>query len=285
MLSPFRRSTGKKISFLLPPIALAFASAAMGSTMNVTYDGQNGWNTYADPGSSSTFVSGPATPPIGTGSNQQNIGPNGNNATDVDTANYNGVQLSSLSTLSYSSYQQQNNGSQAIYLILSVNQSGTGTTDNDDLFFEPVYQNGAYHSTVSNSLIPNQCPGGGTNCAATGQWENWNALEGGFWSNRGTDSTGPSGPPLVTLSDYESQYPNATIVGLYLAAGQGATAWANFIGNVDNFQIAGTGPNGAFSDTVNFDPPTATPEPASFALMGSGLLLAGVFAKLRKRKA
>jgi hypothetical protein len=138
--------------------------------------------------------------------------------------------------------QQFSSGGQAPYLNLLIDLNNDGVA-HDQLFFEPVYQTGAF----TGDPIPNQ----GT--LVLGQWQTWDALVGGWWSlNAGT-----FGPPLVTLATYIAANPTATIVnaptgagGVRILAGFGAGAWDNFVGNVDAFTIGVSGN----STTYDFEP-------------------------------
>jgi hypothetical protein len=207
--------------------------------------GLQGWtqqhaNCNDDPNTGSqAFVVGPGTPPAGEGSLQYLIGSDGNSFETIRNPDYNNTTLNSLSNLSYSTYAAGGGaGGQAPYLLLNIDNDNDGTLD-DQLFFEPVYQNGTYSKIFADDTIPNQC-GANPACVTTGQWQNWNALVGGWWS--GNESAG--GPPLITLRRYAVEHPNARIVntntgagGFRIATGCGAGAWDNFDGNADNVLI------------------------------------------------
>src|SRR5690349_8804480 len=62
------------------------------------------WVQVADPGWTSNFTTGPASPPLGTGSAHFANTANGDNAGQIRSKGYNGVALSSLTALSYSTY-------------------------------------------------------------------------------------------------------------------------------------------------------------------------------------
>ena len=200
-----------------------------GNTVVVAPDDMDGWSTYEDPGSEVSFVEGPGDPPCGTGSAQFQIGPDGNEGAELFTSNFDGMLLADLTQLAYSTYVQGGgSGGQAPYIILTVDNNNDGRSD-DLLFFEPVYQTGAY----GGDPVPNQ----GT--VQEDVWQDWNARVGGWWSlNAGT-----FGPPLVTLDSYIAAHPDATLVSsggfgaVSIATGYGAGAWDNFIGNADCFTI------------------------------------------------
>ena len=179
-------------------------------------------------GADVSIVCGPGTPPLGATSAQLTVGANGNNSAQLRTGAYAGTLLSDLETLTYSTYVQGGgSGGQAPYIILNVDLDGNGTTD-DQLFFEPVYQTGAY----SGDPVPNQ------GNVAVGTWQTWDARNGGWWSLNASTF----GPPLVTLNSYIAANPNARIAataagGVRIVTGFGAGAWDNFVGNVDNVTI------------------------------------------------
>lgn len=191
-----------------------------------------------------TFVTGPATPPLGSGSLQFSVGANGDTFMTLRTTDLAGVSLSAITALQYSTFVQTPGagGGQAPYLLLDIDTDGDLTTTEDQLFFEPVYQDGTY----GGDPIPAQGP------LATGSWQLWDAHSGGWWSlNAGT-----FGPPLVTLANYITANPAARIAtpsaggGVRIAAGGGAGAWDGFVGNADKLVITVNG----VTTTYDFEP-------------------------------
>lgn len=201
-------------------------------------------------GTKGVFVTGPATPPLGTGSFEQTIGPDGDEADRIRTSAYDGVDLADIQQLEYSSYQQSFVSGQATYLVLRIDQDGNGSTD-DRLFFEPVYQNGTYSMVAGAGAIPNQGD------VVLNTWQTWDADAGGWWS----EDAGTFGPPLDTLAHYIADHPGAKLAtdapSVRLQAGGGAGAWDNFLGNMDEFIIRVN--DGVTDHTTTFDfEPTAT---------------------------
>jgi hypothetical protein len=194
-----------------------------------------GWTIQTDGGASAGYVQGPGTPPLGTGSGELKVGANGDDAAQFRQPGYAGTYLRDLTALRYSTYvSTTGSGGQAAYIIINIDFDNDGVLD-DQLFFEPVYQNGTY----SGDPVPNQC-GGDPLCVALNTWQTWDALHGGWWSLN--DAT--FGPPLRTLANYIALHPDARIInrtdgagGLRLVAGGGAGAWDNFVGNVDAFTV------------------------------------------------
>lgn len=235
---------------------LVVAGVALAATVVVHPGNMDGWAEDSTPLADVAFVNGPGTPPLGTGSAQFSVDASG--ATDAELRNglYDGLSLAGITQLEYSTYVQNNNGGQAVYIILNVDRDNNGTID-DLLFFEPVYQNGAYATLLYSAPVPNQC-GANPACVTLNTWQTWDADIGGWWSL--VDSAG--GPPLTTLSSYAAQYPGSVIRnaigptkgGVRLVAGFGGPAdWGNFLGNTDAFTINGT--------TYDFEltPPIVTP--------------------------
>src|SRR6185436_15380212 len=91
----------------------------------------HGWVPTASGTASTSFVVGPATPPVGEGSGQLSVGANGNSAAQFRQTTYNGVLLSDLTRLTYSTYTSNDGsapmiGDQTIYIILNVDFDGNG---------------------------------------------------------------------------------------------------------------------------------------------------------------
>jgi hypothetical protein len=221
-------------SLTLAPIVGVWASSS--TTLVVTPVNLQGWQpTNSGTAQPPSFVEGPGTPPLPTGSAQLEVGSDGDSAAQLRHPGYAGTKLSDLTSLSYSTYvQQTGSGGQAPYILLNIDTDNNGSID-DQLFFEPVYQTGTY----SGDTVPDQCAGV-PGCVATGQWQTWDALEGGWWSLNAFTF----GPPLVTLDTYITANPDARIVnsvsglgGLRIVTGFGNPAWNNFKGNVDAFTI------------------------------------------------
>jgi uncharacterized repeat protein (TIGR01451 family) len=182
-------------------------------------------------GASSTVVNGPGTPPIGTGSLQLAVGPDGDDSAQARSNRFDGLFLRDLHELDYQAYHQSGgSGGQMPYIQLRVDYDNNGTLD-DILFFEPVYQTGAF------------CPSNPQPAVATGVWQAWEALNGCWWSLNNIAAAGPgvNVKPLSAILDVE---PDARLStgepggAVRIVAGFGSGAWDNFIGNVDAFNIS-----------------------------------------------
>jgi hypothetical protein len=222
--------------------ALAVAAVAAAATIVVSPGNLNGWTLNNDTCGAATtgsisFVSGPATPPLGTGSVKLTVGANGDSYPTLRYGGYNGVALANVTAFSYSTYVTQfGTGGQAPYIDLKIDYTGDGSAD-DTLTFEPIYQ----------TAQP----------VALNTWQTWNALAGRWWSD---NSGGP--PPFYTIPQYLAAHPTAKIVntatgGVRLAAGCGGAAWTNFVGYADNLTIGVSASN----NTFNFEPTSGGPGP------------------------
>lgn len=183
----------------------------------------------ADSTGSMDYANGTSvTPPQGTGSLEMRVGSNGDSYVRRGTAVLDGVRLTDIETLRYSTLVQANSSGQAPYMLLNVDNDNDGAPD-DTLFFEPVYQTGTY----AGEPVPDQGD------VTRGIWQTWNAREGGWWSQK----AGTFGPPLTTLDSYaeanggETEVVSGSTTGLRIVAGCGGAAWADFVGNVDGVEI------------------------------------------------
>jgi PEP-CTERM motif len=254
-------------------------SFSKATTVVVDPTNMNGWtlNSFDGNGNivnsgpyfgTAAMETGPATPPLGIGSAHlaTPVGM-GDGAAAIATEGYDGTLLSSITSLSYSTYDTTNNGQQFPYLAVSINTNDINN-DVDTLFFEPPYQ----QPSTGNPGLPDQGP------TVQNQWQTWNALVGGYWDNLGNASPGTGVEPLAT---FELAYPLATIAnggfpglgGIAMQVGFGSSGETED-GNVDAFTIG----VGGVDTTYDFEP-TAVPEPASFSLLGIGAL-----ALLRRRR-
>jgi len=209
-------------------------------------------STTTTTGTGGYFVFGPAVAPLTLGSFHQEIGTNGDDATRLLTSDFNGVLLSSIKKLEYSTFVSANVGGQATYLQIRVDWDNDGDQD-DRLFFEPVYQTGTYGMHIGGT-VPNQCIGI-TNCVDLNTWQTWDADAGGFWS----DTIGAGGPPLVTLAQYLVLHPGTKLINngvpaIRIQTGGGAGAWDNFRGDFDKFVIAVKTGSNTHTETYDFEP-------------------------------
>jgi hypothetical protein len=246
------------IGVLLMTASLTSPGAAA-TTVVVSADGQQQWHSrvtddLGNPNSTFglvTFVTGPGTPPRGTGSLRLQTNPGkGNGSAQMRSTGYGGVTLSNLTELNYWAYVTTNNGQQFPFLSLDVSCatcSGGAGPAADRLFFEPPYQ----QPLTGNPACPDQ----GATLAAT--WQKWNALAGCWWDNGGDLGGGGLGG-VQPLSVFIGLHPDATITnpggvgGLRLAVGFAST-FNNFDGNIDMVTVG----VGGQSTSYDFEPPSA----------------------------
>lgn len=132
-------------------------------------------------------VTGPQRAPFGTGSHKMTIGQYAVQTELYRTDDYDGVKLSDLTRLEYSTFERNTAGGedrQPTYLRLTVDSDGTGGADTS-LFFFP-----ANNGTVVN-----------------GEWQNWDVTGTGSLLNEGGDS----GQGEMSLAQYVADHPEATL--------------------------------------------------------------------------
>ncbi len=193
-----------------------------------------GWSFYTTNTASGALVSGPGTPPAGTGSfhmpTGSGVGPGLGGKTFLGTRDHSGTLLSDITTLSYSTYVDP--GSPTVNLAVAINMyvdlDGNGTRDTT-LVFEPVY-------------VPGQ------GAITHGTWQTWDTLSGsGWWYTANFGPLTNNFNSFNSLAYYVGLFPNAQIVdwGLtpgfqFVSGSSGGTPWVDFDGNVDNFTFNAT---------------------------------------------
>jgi opacity protein-like surface antigen len=99
------RKPKETLTLLLAGLAALVAAAAAAAATVVVAPGQtDGWTAVNDTCGAATtgsvsFVTGPGSPPAGSGSLQYTVGSNGESYPTVRTGNVNGVRLSNLTSL------------------------------------------------------------------------------------------------------------------------------------------------------------------------------------------
>ena len=249
----FKSSRGLLQAALL--IAVSILATASSAQLVVTPSNLQGWQlTTADsnagtlPPPSSFLAPGFETPPLGSGSLHLAVGPDGGDSAQARQPGFNLTRLDQLTALSYSTFTEvDGSGGQSPYIILNIDYNGD-TTNDDFLFFEPVYQSAAFFP--SNPQGP----------LVTDTWQTWDALNGGWWSVNNICAAGP-GANVKSIATYLTCQPNARILnsgtglgGVRLVTGIGAGAWDDFLGAADNFTIGVSGVN----TTYDFEATAAT---------------------------
>lgn len=193
-------------------------------------DSTTNWGFAQETGTtgSGQYVSGPATPPMGSGSANLTIDAAGDGWV-FGSAEFAGVRLADISALSYSTYRTSGGVAEAVALNVAYDPDVTDGTSGwfGRLVYEPYLQGSS---------------------PQTGVWENWDTLDGGnglWWASpNGTstvDDTCPQSSPC-TLTTLLTTFPN---IGINPSAPQvifkAGSGWASFDGNVDNFSLTVNG--------------------------------------------
>lgn len=191
------------------------------STIVVKPGDTHGWVSVDDNGNGGnmSYVTGPGTPPEGAGSAELSVDTTDQGYLLANPA-YGGTMLSDISTLSYSTYVQNGNGTIAPSVQLNVTSDVTNTSLGwqGRLVYEP-YMNG----TVTD-----------------GEWQMWQADEGKWWLSHPEDFDGNCGQSNpCTFTELEGLYSNIGInVGtLQMVGFKAGSGWTNFVGNVDALHI------------------------------------------------
>jgi hypothetical protein len=230
------------------PAPVGSSSSPVGTSAAVVVvspSAMNGWSFVNDATNAleaGTFVTGPATPPMGTGSVQLAT-PTAADGHIIATQAYAGTPLSSITALTYSTYQTGPPSPLAIALQFDVRYRTADTHYGGRLVYEP-YQNGAV--TV---------PAG---------WHQWDAINAGlalWWASKtnafGSNGACPQSSPC-TWAAIQTLFPQAEILpggNLLLKAGSN---WAGFTGDADALTVGVTGANTTYDfgpDAVAVTPP------------------------------
>jgi hypothetical protein len=216
--------------------ALSFAGGATASSTVVVRPGDVGttWLAASRPGGTSSFVTGPASAPLGVGSLQFTTA-DSSASSQLLNYSYIGTPLADFDALSYSAYRASsstNPTTQTVALALEVEVNGPGTFAT--LVFEPDYQTGG------NAMMK------------TDTWQTWDAYQGGnaiWWATKSIPGALVAFNTFVSWNTILAANPNATIAGgVGLSVGSG---WAGqFTGYADALSI-GAGGN---TTTYNFEP-------------------------------
>lgn len=149
----------------------------------------------ATPASAGQFVSGPADPPLGTGSLQLSTT---DGAEKVYAFNFDhiGTKLADLDAISYSTYRSAGSAQQVAALNMVIDSNGPATTGGfATLVFEPVYN-------TDQGLVSN------------GAWQDWAATGAGrWWSTRTFPGMPCTFDCFIPWSVIVAANPDATVLG------------------------------------------------------------------------
>lgn len=185
-------------------------------------------NTYGFGGEDTTtmtFVEGPDTPPLGSGSLEFDVGANGSGGGEIRFTDYGGTSLSNITDLSFWTHVQAPDADVSPYMALYVDGDGNGEftlgpeAEDYILFYDPWEQTG--QDVTLNT------------------WQEWDTLaEGNLWRQ----FKDPSVPqPREPFSYYVNQNPDATIFGQGIRVFAGFGGFENFVGNTDAVSVGVNG--------------------------------------------
>lgn len=241
--SEFSRAALAAVGLALITVLPGFAATAR--EVNVTPGNMRDWffiNDQTDSTATATgsMVSGPGTPPLGSGSARLPVvGPTDGQA--LKYLGYNGTYLRDITALQYSTYRSSVDASNTLAISLQFDidsdLSDNVTNYQGRLVYEP------YQSSP---------PGGVTQ----GEWQTWLPMAqrplAGKWWGSGNPATRPISAfcpqtKPCTWAEILTQFPNAGIKAnsgfVVFKAGSG---WAAFDGNVDAFTIGVNNNNTTF---------------------------------------
>lgn len=206
-------------SILLITLLSFNANSQVNSIVVVSECNQQGWSAVQTTGASVFvfFPTGPTLPPMSEGSGQFNIGALPTSVGKLESAQYSGTLLSSLSTLTYFSYVEYSGFGDDVYVTLNVDYDGNGTQD-DKLYFQPVLQNGPIQIVEF--------------------WKEWDALHGLWWSQNGAAGALKTDPKtLVQILTGHAAAKLATGNSIAIVAQNETGNASGFQGNIDALKI------------------------------------------------
>ena len=148
------------------------------------------------PATAGAFRSGPATPPLGTGSFEL-ITATGAEKGFLFNFDHVGTPLSQINEIGYSTYRTAGSAQQVAALNMVIDFNGATTVGFTTLVFEPVY------NTAQGAVV-------------SGQWQTWNASGSGtWWSTRAINGqcAGATDTCDKTWAEIQANNPDATVLG------------------------------------------------------------------------
>jgi hypothetical protein len=185
--------------------AMSMTGTALAQTVvtesDVTRQAENtpptdNWVLYTRAGTPPTagaFVSGPDTPPLGTGSFQMSTA-DGSQKVFLFNYDHVGTDLGDVADISYSTYRTTGSAQQVAALNLQIDYNGAAPGGFSTLVFEPVY------NTDQGAVV-------------SGEWQDWTATGSGiWWSTQPINGVCPF-TCYVSWNDIVAANPDAVILG------------------------------------------------------------------------
>ncbi|HEY4172050.1 MAG TPA: PEP-CTERM sorting domain-containing protein [Rhodopila sp.] len=241
-------------------LALALGGTAARADVVVNDYNPGGWtfsnadNLVADPTNVGQFVTGPGTPPLGTGSANLQVY-NGSSSEILINGTINPGALGSTFAASYQTY-----------VTSSTPGSGSAPNLEFDLTNGPTY----FGRLVFDPGLLQPA------AVTTGQWQNWDTSSASGWyfthsSSQFSNACSINAPCTLSTAEADLATASVTAEDVIFKAGSDQT---NFNANVDDLVLTINGT----TTTYDFEP---VPEPASLTLLGISVL---GLARIRSRK-
>lgn len=195
-----------------------------------------------------SFVTGPASAPIGIGSIEFTLAASPQDRKDIATYQYQGVALSKITSLMFSAYSHSGvaGANESPYLVFNVDFNGSNT-----------WQKRLAYVPSNNGAVPQNT------------WNSFDAINGGAaqWVYSGATwpvtavgpdatQTGIPGTTARTWASILADYPNARILptGGLLGVRVGEPGPADYVGDVDNIVVGVQSGATITTNTYDFDP-------------------------------
>jgi hypothetical protein len=164
------------------------------------------WVLYARNAGTGVFVSGPGTPPLGTGSLLLTT-PTGADKVTLFNYDYVGTPIADVRSMGYSTFRVSGSEQQVAAINIQVDVNGAAAGGFTTLVFEPVY------NTAQGAV-------------ASGTWQTWDAYNGGnaIWWSSSPIPGAPNRDTFVTWNSIVAANPNAVILGYGVNQGSGNPA-------------------------------------------------------------
>lgn len=224
----------EKLTWPYPGHGHDFPGFDKNNIVTVTDCNLNGWVKQQKNGNTVQFIDGPSGTYFNKGSVQLSIA-NIPSLVRLRDSSYNGVLLSDITQLRFSTYVQQvsTDTIDAPFIVLQIDTSGDGVTDFPFLYV-PRYQDGTFPGDKPKM----------TQKTKLNEWQTWDATKGVWW-NEELDHIDPDfGGSVYTLEKTIKRFPTARIIndatggGVRLSAGAPFPRWINYQGSVDALEIA-----------------------------------------------